>query len=92
MIWLFLVNHFIYVYNCFGESMMKIMFFDFEDYYFPLLKTMFVYLRLLPEKIILNSEHIIYTENISIDLEFHKKLKSSKQEEFDCIDIEKVAT
>lgn len=73
-----LVNHFIYIYNCFGESMLKIMFFDFEDYYFPLLKTMFMYLKLLPDKIILNSEHIVYIEDINIDQEFYKKLKTSK--------------
>lgn len=73
-----LINHFIYIHNCFGESMLKIMFFDFEDYYYPLLKTIFLYLRILPDRIVLNSENIIYTEDINIDLEFHKKLKSGK--------------
>lgn len=73
-----LINHFIYIYNCFGKSMLEIMFFDFEDYYFSLLKTMFFYLNLLPEKIFLNPELILHSEDIILDQEFLKKLKQSK--------------
>lgn len=75
-----LINHFIYIHNCFGDSIIEICFFDFEDYYFSLLKTMFIYLGLLPENIIINK--IIYFEDITVDNEFLKKLKQSKHNHY----------
>jgi hypothetical protein len=71
-----LINHFIYLYNCFGESIVDICFFDFEDYYYPLLKTMFVYLEIMPNNI--STDKFIYSEDITVDLEFYKKLRQSK--------------
>ena len=71
-----LINHFIYIYNCFGDSIVEICFFDFEDYYHPLLKTMFVYLEIMHSDI--STDKDIYPEDITLDLEFYKKLKQSK--------------
>ncbi len=73
-----LINHFIYVYNCFGESMIEIMFFDFEDYYYPMLKTTFIYLEMMPDIIEFGDKRKIYTEDIAFDMNLYKKIKLSK--------------
>jgi len=71
-----LINHFIFIYNCFGDSIVDICFYDFEDYYFSLLKTMFVYLEIMPNSV--STDRIIYSESIITDIKFYKKLKQSK--------------
>lgn len=73
-----LLNHFIYIHNCFGDSMVEIMFFDFEDYYYPLLKTTFTYLNMMPNIVYLGDTRNIYSDDISTDVIFYKKLKQSK--------------
>jgi len=77
-----LLNHFIYIHNCFGESMVEILFFDFEDYYHPMLKTTLVYLDMMPEKITFGESRSIYSDDIAFDMNFYKKLNQSKHNYF----------
>lgn len=54
-----LLNHFIYFVNCFGDvHAVNIMFCDFEDYYYSMLKTVFHYMQILPDTITVNGLYI----------------------------------
>lgn len=73
-----MLNHFIYFQNCFGsEAIPTIMFFDFCDYYYPLLKTVFYYMGILPEEIHVHKLYI-KTSNIQTDINLYKSLINSK--------------
>lgn len=73
-----LLNHFIYLYNCFGDSMVEIMFFDFEDYYHPMLKATFFYLGMMPSVIHFGDSRSIYSDDVAFDVNLYKKLKTSR--------------
>lgn len=74
-----LLNHFIYTYNCFGEHMIEIMFYYFEDFYHPLLKTIFHYFKIMPKEIKVNKK-IIYDSDIVLVEDLYEQLKYSKRE------------
>lgn len=73
-----LLNHFIYIYNCFGDSIYEICFYDFEDYYFTLLKTVFIFLDIHQNKNIKIENKNISFDDILVDYGFLEKLKQSK--------------
>jgi hypothetical protein len=72
-----LLNHFVYFRNCFGDASPYIMFYDFCDYYYPFLKTVFYHMKALPE-IIYTSDNPIQTKNIDVDAELYRKLLQTK--------------
>lgn len=71
-----LLNNFVYLYNCFDSEIVKILFFDFEDYYYSLLKTILYHMNLLPEKVELPNK-IIYIKELEFDYNLLKILKTS---------------
>lgn len=75
-----LINHFIYVHNCFGDKMVDICFYNFEDYYYSILKTMLLYLKFLsPEtKIISVNNKYIHLAEIPFNIDFYNKISVTK--------------
>lgn len=73
-----LLNHFIFLYNCFGNNIVEITFMDFEDYYYILLNTIYKYLGVMPDFININKISI-NSKDLEIDENLLKKLKTSKR-------------
>ena len=71
-----LLNNFIYLHNCFGDSLVEILFSDFEDYYYDLLKTVLYHMNLLPKIVEFNSRKI-YINELNYDYNLLKILKTS---------------
>lgn len=77
-----LINHFIYVYNCFGESIIEICFCNFGDYYYELLKSMLTYLGILTSEhnsVCINGK-VIFFDDIIINLSFINQLRQCKHQ------------
>ena len=75
-----MINHFIYVHNCFGDNMIDICFYNFEDYYYSILKTMLLYLHILsPEtKTLIINNKPIHLAEIPFNLDFYNKISQTK--------------
>ena len=75
-----LLNHFVYLYNCFGEESVFITFYDLEDYYHPLLKTIYWYLGFdIPDFFEIDKVKTIRTTHLKIDQKLYKNLRSTNR-------------
>lgn len=72
------LNHFQYLYNCFGDSLIEIMFYDFQDYYYGLLKTFFKYFGFTKDLIIIDNK-IIDLKDYQTDNNLYQILLKSKR-------------
>lgn len=72
-----LLNHIIILCNVFGnEGAVKMMFFKLDKKLYSALKTIFIYLNIMPEKIVDIENIIIYNNEIPIDMNIANILRT----------------
>ena len=62
-----IVNHLIFLFNIFGESAVRMLFFKLEEKYWPLLKPFLIQLSYLPEIVYGIDGRNIHTDTILLD-------------------------
>ena len=68
-------NHLIFLFNIFGESTTRMLFFKLEEQYWPLLKPFLIQLSYLPKIVYGVDGKDIHTETIPLDQKFIKELR-----------------